>query len=580
MNIATLKVSTRLAIGFGMLVGLLLLLGGMGIKSMASIEKNLEAITRENNVQARLATNMRMTVTDRMIAIRNLILLTDAAEMQPEAERIKVQGKKYEEAEGKLNHLFATLPSTTADEKAMMVKLKEFENAALPIIDRVAQLGLANKNDEAIRIMIRDLRPVQFKWTGLLSELVEFEDKLNETAAADAEREYASARNLIIGTAALALLLAVIAAVAITRSLVNQLGAEPQYVAEVAGKIASGDLTVQIDAANARQNSLIHAIKTMRDNLAVIVGEVRTGTDTIATASSQIAAGNMDLSSRTEEQASSLEETASSMEELTSTVKQNADNARQANKLAETASEVAGRGGAVVAEVVQTMGAINDSSRKIVDIIGVIDGIAFQTNILALNAAVEAARAGEQGRGFAVVASEVRNLAQRSGAAAKEIKHLIDDSVEKVETGAKLVDQAGLTMKEIVDSVHRVTDIMEEITAASQEQTAGIDQINQAISQMDHVTQQNAGLVEEAASAAEAMQSQVQKLSEAVGVFRLHGSALSAEPSAAMALQAPAQRPRSGIKVLPKKQAAPRIIPAVPQGLAAAGVTGGDWAEF
>jgi methyl-accepting chemotaxis protein len=238
---------------------------------------------------------------------------------------------------------------------------------------------------------------------------------------------------------------------------------------------------------------------------------------------SEIASGNLDLSSRTEEQASSLEETASSMEELTSTVKQNADNARQANQLAVSASEVAGKGGMVVAQVVDTMGSINESSQKIVDIISVIDGIAFQTNILALNAAVEAARAGEQGRGFAVVAAEVRTLAQRSAGAVKEIKSLIDDSVEKVDAGARLVNQAGATMDDIVESIRRVTDIISEITAASQEQTAGIEQINQAITQMDQVTQQNASLVEEAAAAAEAMQNQAGRLTQAVGAFKLDG---------------------------------------------------------
>jgi len=262
----------------------------------------------------------------------------------------------------------------------------------------------------------------------------------------------------------------------------------------------------------------------MNDSLLKIVREVRLGTDTIATASTQIASGNLDLSSRTEEQASSLEETASAMEELTSTVKQNADNARQANQLAVSASAVAQEGGDVVGQVVATMGSINDSSKKIVDIISVIDGIAFQTNILALNAAVEAARAGEQGRGFAVVASEVRSLAQRSAAAAKEIKVLIDDSVEKVTSGSKLVEQAGSTMAEVVGSVRRVTDIVGEISAASQEQSTGIEEVNRAITQMDEVTQQNAALVEEAAAAAQSLQDQAGKLAQVVGVFKLERS--------------------------------------------------------
>ncbi|MCE3605531.1 methyl-accepting chemotaxis protein [Massilia sp. P8910] len=318
----------------------------------------------------------------------------------------------------------------------------------------------------------------------------------------------------------------------IGRGLLRQLGGEPGYAAGIARSIAEGDLSVNIDLKHDDSSSLLHGIRTMRDDLAKIVMQVRMGTDTIATASSQIASGNLDLSSRTEQQASSLEETAASIEELTGTVKQNSDNARQANQLAATASDVAMQGGAVVAKVVDTMASINDSSRKIVDIISVIDGIAFQTNILALNAAVEAARAGEQGRGFAVVASEVRNLAQRSAAAAKEIKALIGDSVEKVSVGNKLVADAGGTMDNVVASVRRVTDIMAEISAASHEQSAGI-------AQMDEATQQNAALVEQAAAAAASMQDQAARLSQVVGVFRLDG--------VKGARGAPAQRaPRQG----------------------------------
>ena len=363
----------------------------------------------------------------------------------------------------------------------------------------------------------------------------------------------------------------------------SQLGGEPDYAAAIAGRIAAGDLGTDVTVKANDRSSLLFAMKSMRDNLANIVGQVRMGTDTIATASSQIASGNLDLSSRTEQQASSLEETASSMEELTSTVKQNADNARQANGLAMTASEVAKKGGSVVAEVVGTMTAINDSSRKIVDIIAVIDGIAFQTNILALNAAVEAARAGEQGRGFAVVASEVRNLAQRSAAAAKEIKTLIGDSVEKVEIGAKLVDQAGATMDEIVESVKRVTDIMGEITAASQEQTSGIEQINQAITQMDEVTQQNAALVEEAAAAAESLQDQAANLSQVVSIFKT-GNEQTMMPAATPAT--PRAKEKSALaqrmkKALPARPVRPtRAVAAPAARVAAVTASGGDWEEF
>jgi methyl-accepting chemotaxis protein len=387
------------------------------------------------------------------------------------------------------------------------------------------------------------------------------------------EDAYHDTRNLMLALGAAALLLSAGIGFWITRSITAPLN----QALQVANTVAAGDLTSRIIVNSTDETGqLLQALKGMNDSLVKVVSEVRSGTDTIATASNQIAAGNLDLSSRTEQQASSLEETASSMEELTSTVKQNADNARQANGLAESASEVAVRGGAVVSQVVDTMGAINESARKIVDIIGVIDGIAFQTNILALNAAVEAARAGEQGRGFAVVASEVRNLAQRSAAAAKEIKTLIGDSVEKVDTGAKLVDQAGATMDEIVASVKRVTDIMGEITAASQEQTSGIEQINQAINQMDEVTQQNASLVEEAAAASQAMQDQASSLAQAVSVFKLSGNQTLANAPVRVTV-----KERS--VVLASKQAPAKRAVAAPERKRIANPTaasGGEWTEF
>jgi methyl-accepting chemotaxis protein len=372
----------------------------------------------------------------------------------------------------------------------------------------------------------------------------------------------------IAGAAGLGLMLA--------RKIVNSLN----EAVKIAQTVAAGDLTARIEVTSKDETGqLLQALKAMNDSLQHIVGEVRHGAETMAAASGQIASGNADLSSRTEEQASSLEETASSMEELTSTVKQNADNARQANQLAVTASSVAVKGGDVVAQVVDTMGSINDSARKIVDIIGVIDGIAFQTNILALNAAVEAARAGEQGRGFAVVATEVRNLAQRSAAAAKEIKSLIDDSVEKVDLGAKLVDQAGATMQEIVASVKHVTDIMGEITSASAEQSAGIEQVNRAITQMDEVTQQNAALVEEAAAATESLQDQAEKLAQVVSVFKLNGYQIAGAASVA-----PVRVAHAPAKVTPlvAKAQPPKALAAPPRKeLATATASGGgDWEEF
>lgn len=365
------------------------------------------------------------------------------------------------------------------------------------------------------------------------------------------------------------------------RSIEKSIGGDPEYAKTIAESISLGDLTVAVNLKSNDRSSLLHAIKAMRDSIASIVGEVRAGTDTIAGASSEIAAGNLDLSARTEEQASSLEETASSMEELTGTVKQNADNARQASQLAASASDVAVQGGAVVAQVIDTMGSINESAKQIVDIISVIDGIAFQTNILALNAAVEAARAGEQGRGFAVVASEVRNLAQRSAGAAKEIKVLIGNSVEKVEMGTKLVDQAGITMNAVVDSIKRVTDIMTEIAAASQEQGTGIEQVNQAIGQMDQVTQQNAALVEEAAAAAASLQDQAATLSQVVSVFKISPAQVMTPATTAISAGSATQAARGNRGTAARLQ---RVALAKPRALrrasAAATAGGDDWEQF
>jgi methyl-accepting chemotaxis protein len=369
----------------------------------------------------------------------------------------------------------------------------------------------------------------------------------------------------------------------ITRTITEPLN----QAVDIARHVAKGDLTTHIEADSADETGqLLQALKEMNDSLSRTVGEVRTGTEMISSVSGEIAAGNSDLSSRTESQASSLEETASSMEELTTTVKQNADNARQANQLVLSASDVAMKGGQVVGHVVETMSSIKDSSRKIVDIIGVIDSIAFQTNILALNAAVEAARAGEQGRGFAVVASEVRNLAQRSAGAAKEIKALIDASVERVDTGARLVDEAGATMEEIVTSVKHVADIMSEITAASDEQSAGIEQVHRAITQMDEITQQNAALVEQAAAAAQSMQDQAQTLSKAVQVFRLAhsaGTSLAAPRKPVAAQQAkPVKKPMAARKPVVKPAPKPVTPSPKPMPTAASMRASGDddWEEF
>jgi len=521
MNPTKLKVGTRLALGFGLVLLLLTMVTMLGISRMAQIQERLEKVVSVNNVETRLVIEMRTLVNDRTVSLRNLTLLTDPADMRPELARIKQQTNAYGYAQNKLGTMFDAESRTTLAENELLSAIREQEALAIPLINQAIGFWTDNKPETATRIMIRQVRPVQKKWLEDLTALTALKDKLNEQAASDAKNAFFGARTLMLVLGSLALLAGCIAAWIITRGLLRQLGGEPAYAAAIAGHIARGDLSGRIATKANDQTSLLVEMKAMRDSLVGMVGQVRAGTDRIATASSKIASGNAELSSRTDSQASSLEETASSMEELTSTVKQNADNARHANQLVLSASDFATKGGQVVGAVIETMSSIKDSSRKIADIIGVIDSIAFQTNILALNAAVEAARAGEQGRGFAVVAAEVRNLAQRSAGAAKEIKSLIGVSVEKVDIGSKLVDAAGETMREIVTSVKHVADIMGEIMTASQEQSSGIAEVNQAISQMDQMTQKNAALVEQAAAAAESMLDQAVALAKVVSIFKL-----------------------------------------------------------
>jgi methyl-accepting chemotaxis protein len=585
MNLAKMKVGMRLGLGFALVLALLVAVTVVGITRLAQIQGRLDHVISVSNVVSRLVVDMRNNVSDRVGALRTLTLMTDAADMEPDLARIKKQTAAYEETRARLQAQFAL--EASPQEKALLGQIADSEAAAAAPIAKASELWLSNQAEAATRVLIKEIRPVQKKWMAALDELAALEDKSNAQIQNDAAAAFASARTSMILLGLLAVAMGVAAAFVITRGLLKQLGGEPAYTASIAGAIAKGDLSIAIETGAADNSSLLAEIKDMRNSLVGIVSQVRNGTDTIGTASREIAAGNIDLSSRTELQASSLEKTASAMEELTSTVKQNADNAREANRLAATASDVALKGGTVVSQVVDTMNSINDSARKIVDIIGVIDSIAFQTNILALNAAVEAARAGEQGRGFAVVASEVRNLAQRSAGAAREIKALIDDSAEKTERGTRLVGQAGVTMDEVVASVRRVTDIMSEIASASQEQSAGIAQVNLSIIEMDSMTQQNAALVEEAAAAAQSLQDQASELARGVSILTLVVGEVKVVPVLAPVI--PKAPPAPMMRVKPqsaparKAKRAPALTSAAPRPAskpAATTPSDGDWDEF
>ena len=458
-------------------------------------------------------------VADLRVGLWQAIAQTDEKDLAVIEQKLATDLKKATDALDKYQKEdMDEPPEVFAPDKANLENSRAALADYVALKDKVIALASQNKHDEA-----RDLLMTNQAIPAKIAESFEAHRTMNIDFANKASVLAVSTKTSALTWSAVLGVLTLAVSAVLAHLIIRSITRPLNLAVKIAQTVAAGDLTSSrsMEIGDDEIGQLLHALRDMNDNLISIVREVRVSTDTIATASAEIASGNLDLSTRTETQAGSLEETASSMEELTSTTKQNSENARQANQLAQSASEVAIKGGVVVAQVIDTMGSINVSSKKIVDIIGVIDGIAFQTNILALNAAVEAARAGEQGRGFAVVASEVRNLAQRSAAAAKEIKVLIGDSVEKVEIGARLVDQAGSTMDEVVASVKRVSDIISEISSASNEQNAGIEQINQAIIQMDRVTQQNAALVEQASAAAQSMQDQTSNLSQAVGVFKL-----------------------------------------------------------
>jgi methyl-accepting chemotaxis protein len=567
MSVRNFKIGTRLGVGFGIilliLVALVLSANGLNYRNKSQLMEGLELTSTKN----RMAADMKSAMLESGIAMRNIGLQSDVELMQKEEGKVKAQRARYETARAKLEGL-----GLDDSEKKLLAELATLDkDVDTAFKDAMAQV-MAFNAEGATKIISGRIDPLNGRTLEALTRLV---DAQHAAMKAFQERSVQADNRVLVLTlvlGALGVAIGVVCAIFTTRSITVPLAG----AVEVAQRVAAGELTSRVVVEGKDETSeLLQALKDMNDSLVRTVSQVRSGTETIALASKEIASGNADLSARTESQAGSLGETASSMGTLTSTVKQNADNARQANQLAVSASTVAEKGGQVVSQVVDTMGSIKESSSKIVDIIGVIDGIAFQTNILALNAAVEAARAGEQGRGFAVVASEVRNLAQRSASAAKEIKALIDDSVTKVDAGGKLVDEAGQTMGLIVTSIRQVADIMGEITAATAEQSQGIEEVNTSIAQMDDMTQQNAALVEQAAAAAESMQDQALKLAEAVSIFKLGADqATLARPvrPAVAAQRAPARpiakapvRAVTVAKAPAKKSAAP---------------AGDEWEEF
>lgn len=514
-----LKTSYRLGLGFAMIIVFMVAIVAVGVSRINAISNNTKIIVDDRYAKVALVHSIENEVNRQSRAMRTALIASDPAVVQQELAKIENSTPIVANDIAKLDS-WIKVPAARDALQALVDTHKKFSVDEVTLI----QLIKAGSIEEGRRYLISNILVPQTAYLTAIEKL----SAIESAQMSQFEQESASlaqeATALMLTLIGVATLLSIAIGVFSTRDLMRTLGGEPAYTSNVVREIAGGNLAVVVAVRPGDNDSLLAAVNGMRQSLASIVGQVRTSADSIATGTSQIASGNHDLSSRTEQQASSLEETSAAMEQLTSTVKQSADNARQANQMASAASLSAARGGEIVGKVVATMDTIAASSKKMAEIISVIDGIAFQTNILALNAAVEAARAGEQGRGFAVVASEVRNLAQRSAQAAREIKEMINASTQNVGLGNALVTSAGASMGEIVDQVKRVTDLIGEITSVSLEQSSGIGQVNEAIAQMDQVTQQNAALVEQSAAAASSLKDQAVAMLEAVSYFHLDES--------------------------------------------------------
>ncbi|SDM09448.1 methyl-accepting chemotaxis protein [Oryzisolibacter propanilivorax] len=575
-----LSIGTRLAAGFALVLLLMACISGFGVWRLQTVAQASAQMTQQPLAMERMISDWFRYVSAAARRTSAIVKSSDPSLVEFFKADTAMTTSKAAELQKRIEALL-----DSPEEKALWSDIQQARTQYLNARDQAVQAKAEGRTDEAERLLEQTVQPATAAYIDQIQRLLDLQRARIDATAQGIQATYEESRWWLLALGLLALAAGALCAWRLTRGITRPLA----QAVQVARAVAANDLTTQVQVHGSDETGqLLQALHDMNASLTRVVAQVRTGAEGIATASSQIDAGNQDLSARTEEQASSLQQTAASMEQLTGTVRQNADNARQANQLAASAAQTAAQGGQVVAGVVQTMGAIHDASRRMADIIGVIDSIAFQTNILALNAAVEAARAGEQGRGFAVVAAEVRQLAQRSAAAAKDIKTLIDDSVAQVGAGTQQVDEAGRTMQTIVSNVQRVSDLVAEITAASQEQSSGIDQVHQAVTQMDQVTQQNAALVEEAAAATGALKAQAGQLAAAVSVFRIEGGQAPAA-AAAMAATMPAAprrqpatapRPAPAPKAPVASAARPLLSPTSAPAAASARRNDDDWESF